>query len=405
MHEFMRLNRNLKLRTLTTFLSTILSASVMPNMTIYYSHYFGAFTTGILLIIVSVLGFISGLYGGHLADVHGRKPIMLIGVALMACGYGVAAAMNSLWLTNPYITFGAFLVANIGGTFADPAEQAMMIDVSTPRNRQFVYAMIYWVMNIGVMLGAAIGGWFFRDYLFELLIVMAAVAVINFCIVHFGMAETLPAEHPTSGSVWGALRSYASVLTDGRYVIFLLGYIASTIVTIQPSYYLAVHLGRDFITTHLFGMTIYGQRMLSLISITNTVMIVFMMSIFTQIGRKMRLTQEYGLGMSLQAVAFAASFIVNSLIPMLVCAIVLTIGEMFTVPASQTLRADMMNPARIGAYSGAISAVRPLSAIVAGSLVSASGLLGNAGMAVIMLILGVVSILLTNKSAGMEAGF
>lgn len=405
MHEFMRLNRNLKLRTLTTFLSTILSASVMPNMTIYYSHYFGAFTTGILLIIVSVLGFISGLYGGHLADVHGRKPIMLIGVALMACGYAVAAAMNSLWVTNPYITFGAFLVANVGGTFADPAEQAMMIDVSTPRNRQFVYAMIYWVMNIGVMLGAAIGGWFFRDYLFELLIVMAAVAVINFCIVHFGMAETLPAEHPTSGSVWGALRSYTSVLTDGRYVIFLLGYIASTIVTMQPSYYLAVHLGHDFITAHLFGMTIYGQRMLSLISITNTVMIVFMMSIFTQIGRKMRLTQEYGLGMGLQAAAFAASFIVNNLIPMLVCAIVLTVGEMFTVPASQTLRADMMNPARIGAYSGAISAVRPLSAIVAGSLVSASGLLGNAGMAVIMLILGVVSILLTNKSAGMEAGF
>lgn len=405
MHEFLRLNRNLKLRTLTTFLSTILSASVMPNMTIYYSHYFGAFTTGILLIIVSVLGFASGLYGGHLADVHGRKPIMLIGVALMACGYGVAAAMNSAVYTNPYVTFAAFLIANVGGTFADPAEQAMMIDVSTPRNRQFVYAMIYWVMNIGVMLGAAIGGWFFRDYLFELLIVMAVVAMINFCIVHFGMAETLPAEHPTSGTVWGALRSYTSVMTDGRYVVFLLGYIASTVVTMQPSYYLAVHLGRDFITTHAFGMTIYGQRMLSLISITNTIMIILLMSLFTQVGRKMRLTQEYSLGMGLQGVAFAVSFLVNSLLPMLLCAIVLTIGEMFTVPASQTLRADMMNPARIGAYSGAISAVRPFSAIVAGSLVSASGLLGNAGMAIIMLLLGLASIFFTNKSAGMRASF
>lgn len=401
----MRLNRNLKLRTLTTFLSTILSASVLPNMTIYYSHYFGAFTTGILLMVVSVLGFIAGLYGGHLADVHGRKPIMLAGVLMMACGYAVAAAMNSVFLTSPTVTFGAFLIANVGGAFADPAQQAMMIDVSTPRNRQFVYAMLYWVMNIGVMLGAAIGGWFFRDYLFELLVVIAIIAIINLCIINFGMTETLPQAHPQSGSVWSALRSYASVMTDRRYVVFLLGYIASVVVTMQPSYYLAVHLGRDFVNTRFLGMSIYGQRMLSIISLTNTVMIVTLMTIFTQIGRKMRLTQEYALGMGTQAVAFAASFILNSFVPLVLCAIVLTIGEMFTVPASQTLRADMMNPVRIGAYSGAISAVRPLSAVVAGSLVSASGLLGNVGMAVIMLVLGGVSIVMTNKSAGMQAGF
>ncbi|WP_373780582.1 hypothetical protein [Weissella soli] len=57
MQEFMQLDRNLKLRTLTVFLVVLLGSSVGPNMTIYYVKYFGAVITGILLVIVSISGF------------------------------------------------------------------------------------------------------------------------------------------------------------------------------------------------------------------------------------------------------------------------------------------------------------------------------------------------------------
>ncbi|WDF83336.1 MFS transporter [Lacticaseibacillus pabuli] len=405
MNEFMALDRNLKLRTLTTFIATLLSSSVLPNMTIYYTHYFGAAITGLLLVAVSVLGFIAGLYGGHLSDTYGRKPIMLAGNAMLVSGFALAAVVNSPLLVSPVITFVGFLVADIGGALADPAQQAMMIDVSTPKNRQFVFALIYWVLNIGVMLGAAIGGWFFRDYLFELLIALVIGGLINIAIIALGMDETLKKLVATSGSVWSALKAYAQVLTDRRFMIFLLGYCASTIVTMQPNYYLAVHLGRDFTDATIFGIQIYGQRMLSLITIINTVMIVFMMSIFTVIGRRMTLQREYAWGMGLQSVAFAASFILHTLRPLALCAVVLTVGEMLTVPASQTLRANLMNPAQIGAYSGATSAVRPLSAVLAGALLTTSTVLGPVGMAIAMILLGAASILLTNHSSRMTATF
>ena len=105
MQDFMALDRNLKLRSLTVFLTVLLGSSIGSNVTVYYVEYFGAFITGFLLIAVSVAGFIAGLYGGHLADVLGRKKTMLIGSAMIIGGYALAMLMNSPWYTNPYVTF------------------------------------------------------------------------------------------------------------------------------------------------------------------------------------------------------------------------------------------------------------------------------------------------------------
>ncbi|KRM56150.1 MFS transporter [Lacticaseibacillus sharpeae] len=405
MQEFMQLNRNLKLRTLTVFLAALLNSSIFPNMTIYYSHYFGRFITGILLMLISGVSFVAGMYGGHLADVYGRKPIMLTGGLLLTTGYVIAAAANNPLLVSPQITFFAFLIASVGGSLADPAEQAMMIDASTAANRKFVYALIYWIINISVMLGAALGGWFFRDYLLELLLALIAVSLFNLAIVRFGMSETMTEATQTSSSVWGALKSYLNVLADRRYMLFIIGSVLLAIVTRQPDYYLAVHLGADFHTTTLFGITIYGQRMLSIVTLVNTVMIVTMMSLFTRLTDKWSLVKANAVGAVLFAVGFAFSFVTSTLWPLIAAAVILTLGEMISVPANQTLRADMMNPAKIGAYSGLMSVVSPIAAIFAGLLVSASSIFGNYGMAVLMLIFGGLSILATTKAARMRANW
>ena len=163
MSDFFKLDRNIQLRIVMMFITIAIGSSVGPNMTIYYVDYFGPFVTGILLVAVQVAGFIAGLYGGHLADTWGRKRVMIGGIAVMTVGYILAAAMNSPLYINPYLTFFGFLMATLGISFASPAEEAMMIDVSTLQNRKFIYAMIYWVINLAVMIGAALGGWFSKQ--------------------------------------------------------------------------------------------------------------------------------------------------------------------------------------------------------------------------------------------------
>lgn len=405
MKEFLQLNRNLKLRMLTMFLVAILNSSILPNMTIYYSRYFGTMVTGLLLIMVSIASFLAGLYGGHLADVYGRKPVMIGGGLMIAAGYAIAATMNSPWLQDPHVTFVGFLIAGVGASGANPAEQAMIIDASTPQNRQYVYSISYWIVNISVMIGSALGGWFFRDYLFELLTGMIIVSVVNLCIITLGMKEIEHATEAVSNSLSSLLHAYQEVMTDRRYMLFLIGWIFAGIISSQPDYYLAVHLGADFHATTILGVHLYGQRMLSMVTLTNTIMIVTMMGLFTRISRDWSLAKTYSLGAALSALGFASAFVGDRFWPLIVSAIILTLGEMFVVPSSQTLRADMMNPARIGVYSGAMMAVNPLASIIAGMLVSASGLLGNWGMAAVMVLCGAASIGLVVKSARMPATY
>lgn len=390
MAEFFTLNRNIQLRILMVFMSVLIGSSVGPNMTIYYVDYFGAFWTGLLLIVVQIAGFFAGLYGGHVADTWGRKKVMVIGVSTIALGYVLAAAMNSPLFVSPQLTFIGFLLVTVGYGFADPAEESMLIDLSTPKNRQFIYSMIYWVLNVGVMIGAAIGGWFFKTHRFELMTGTAIVAVINVIIILVWITETLPKEarNQHGDSLMAVVKGYREVMLDKRYMLFSAGLVLSTAVFSQPDFYLAAHLGESFRTIQLFGLTIFGQRMLSLITIENTFIIIILMGMMAKLTQRFSLKNGVVVGTLVQSTGFALAFLFNTFWPLLIAGVILTFGEMIVTPASQTLRADMMNPAKIGAYSGFSAATRPVGTIIAASVVSASHFVGNVGAAVIIMAAG-----------------
>lgn len=397
MADFFKLDRNIQLRIVMMFITVAIGSSVGPNMTIYYVGYFGAFLTGILLVLVQVAGFLAGLYGGHLADLWGRKRVMIAGIGLMTLGYLLAAVMNSPLYINPYITFFGFLMASVGLSFASPAEEAMMIDVSTVKNRKFIYAMIYWVINLAVMIGAGLGGWFFKTARFQLLIGTAVGALISLIIVLVWITETLPKDkRPTHGqSVWAAVKSYRTVFADRRYMKFMVASIGATVIFTSPDYYLAAHLSQTFHTIDIAGVEIFGQRMLSIVTMVNTFMIVLMMGMMTKLFKHWSEMKASAVGTALQGGSFAIMFLLTDFWPLMVFTVILTLGEMIVTPASQSLRAEMMNPEKIGAYSGFSAAIRPIGAILASGIVSASVLVGNIGAALLLLTATGISILFT----------
>lgn len=208
-----------------------------------------------------------------------------------------------------------------------------------------------------------------------------------------------------NSSVWSAVKSYAHVLTDKCYLLFMFGTIFAVVIYSQPDFYLAAHLAESFRDYTLFGVHFYGQRMLSFMLVINTVVIVLTMSAFNHMTNRWPLIRGYVIGTFMQGLGFAMAFLLRDFWPLAFAAVVFTVGEMINVSSSQTLRADMMNPEKLGAYSGAFAATRPLGNILAGVMVSASHFVGNVEAAVMLMIGVLIAIYSVATAAKMKASF
>jgi len=130
-------------------------------------------------------------------------------------------------------------------------------------------------------------------------------------------------------------------------------------------------------------------------------MIVLLMGFMTKLFARWSDLKSSLVGTAIQGIGFAITFLLTDFWPLLVLAIILTIGEMIVTPASQSLRAEMMNQEKIGVYSGFSSAIRPIGFILSSGIVSASVLIGNVGAALLLLLVTLTSMLFTGLAVQM----
>jgi EmrB/QacA subfamily drug resistance transporter len=96
---------------------------------------------------------------GRLSDLYGRRPILLIGIALFV-GASVLCALSQ---TMPQL-IGARILQGIGGGGLRSVSQAAIADVIPPRERGRYQGYFSSVMAVSSLLGPVLGG-FFADYL------------------------------------------------------------------------------------------------------------------------------------------------------------------------------------------------------------------------------------------------
>ncbi|MDR0299999.1 MAG: MFS transporter [Streptococcaceae bacterium] len=383
MKEFRNLHPTIQLRLLMNFLGVLTYSAVGSAMTIYYNKYIGAGITGILLILSSVLVFLVGLYAGHLTDKRGRRPIMLFSTLITTVGGLIASFSNSPWFFNPWTTYIGFLILNFGYGFFNVASSAMIVDLTDENNRKEVYSIQYWVFNLGILIGSALSGLFFRDYLFELLLAISLEELLSFILVYFKIPESFDTKKSPAQRE-NIFKTYKLVSKDRIFMIYCFASIFIAMIFMQVDYYLPVHLSDSFQTVHLLGFEIYGQRMLSLILITNTLIIVLLMSVTNRITKNWTRTQGVVIGLTLQGGGFILAFIGRDFRIEMSAAVILTIGEMINVPFAQALRADLMDSQRVGTYTGVFNVMQTIGAILCGLMLSGSAFYGNNGEIALM---------------------
>lgn len=383
------------------FLGAMCFSTVGSSMTIYYNQYLGARITGILLIVSSIMVFIVGLWSGHLADKLGRRPIMLISTLITTLGGAVATFSNSPLFFDPWLTYIGFLILNFGYGFFNTASSAMIVDLTDSDNRRVVYSLQYWVINVAVLIGSALSGWFFHDYLFELLLAVTLEELLSFILVLTVIPESF---NPANSLIKqeSIFKAYHTVSKDHAFMIYCFASIFIAMIFSQVDFYLPVHLsdsfqitnfsGLDFLGWHLGTFTIYGQRMLSIMLIINTAIIVLGMGFVNKLTKNWKRSTGVSLGVSIQGLGFILAFLGTSFQWEFVAAVIFTLGEMINVPFSQALRADLMESGRIGTYSGVFSVTQPIASILCGLMVSGSALYGNLGSAILMVFVVILGV-------------
>jgi DHA1 family tetracycline resistance protein-like MFS transporter len=140
---------------------------------------------GILATSFAVMQFLFGPLLGSLSDRFGRRPILLVSLAVMAGDYVVMALTGSIW-----VLLIARLIAGVTAA-TQSAATAFIADISPPEKKAQNFGLLGAAFGIGFVLGPVIGG-LLADFGSRAPFWVAAIlATANLIFGYFVLPETV----------------------------------------------------------------------------------------------------------------------------------------------------------------------------------------------------------------------
>jgi DHA1 family multidrug resistance protein B-like MFS transporter len=191
---------------------------VLPLTTVFLARQVGPATAGLLLFVSVLLSALAGLAAGYLAERYGRRRALLASAGLMTAGFAVMAAGAASGAVA--LVYAGFLIEAIAGTFIRPVHDAVMLDVTRPEERRFVYAFNYWSVNLALGGGALIGTFLYAGHFTALLAGAAAIMVAATVLTFAYFAETAGPRARDDLRDWRGMlaRSYLTPLRDRSFL-------------------------------------------------------------------------------------------------------------------------------------------------------------------------------------------
>ncbi|MCT1904853.1 MFS transporter [Oceanobacillus sojae] len=392
---FKQFHLNIKIRMIVSFISDIAEMSIFPFMAIYFSSNLGAAWAGAILTLTTIVSIIFGMYGGFFADRFGRKKVMVAGSIMQTSSFIMIAFANSPWFESVWLTFVMFFLLSITSRFIDPASEALLIDASSEEEQPLMYRFIYWSANLAFSIGIIVGALFFQEHKFELFLGFAILSIFTFLLtlgwIHDDYVPKNK-EKKRNGVFSGLLSSYIKVLRDTRFMILCISTLLVLSLESQLYGFIAVRLSED-IHTSVFGIIIDGPRMLSILIITNTIIVLFASGILGKMTHKFNIKTVLFAGLFLYVAGYSFLAWSKLIIVLTIGIAVATIGEVLFQPIRSTYVAQLADKYARGSYI-AVSGLSMDAGQILGSLgLMVSALLSNTLMAGLFLFIGGLGIL------------
>ncbi|NGQ96194.1 MFS transporter [Brevibacillus sp. SYP-B805] len=353
---------NLKIRLLGETLFHTLFWMFFPFMALYFSDAFGKNVAGILLTVPPLVGIFGNLLGGYLSDRFGRRPAMLLGSFMQAAMFALFALSANHW-----VDYLAYIGIGLGGSIYWPASSAMVADLTPEEERRVVFATFYTAMNIGVVLGPVLGSIFFLHYRSALLLTCTVVTLAYALAIFFLIRETLPetAKKRDPSAAGSSLlkeqwQSYAVILQDKAFALYIAAGILVAITFMQLDLYLAVYV-KEFVpaqtllawngwsfslnSTEVFGWMV-GLN--GLLVVLFTLPVTRWFEHWSDRNALIFSSVVYGLGMFFIGLTTQVWLLFG-------CAVILTLGELIRTPVVQSFVSKYAPEDARGQYMGASS--------------------------------------------------
>lgn len=367
-----------------TFINSFGGSMVFPIFSLYFTEKFGISLAeaGMLGTLFVLGGLVGGPIGGYLTDRIGRKGIMIFSLCAEATfSMGMALAPNIPLLVIDILLFGLTV------PMFWPASSATVVDLVPSNRRAASFGLLRVAQNAGVALGPVLAGVMLavqrlpdgtlRPNAYLPLFVGDAVTSLIFAwIIARRLRETKPqvAAEPVPVDPIGDQAvskpqpsnggsGYGRVFGDSAFMIFVALYAVMGLVYAQMNTTFGVYIHRTFNIP---------QEHYTLMLASNALMVVmFQFQIARWVDEHDR-SRMLALGAALYAVGFGLIGFVATGVLFEAAVIILTIGEMVMVPASQTIAADLAPTDMRGRYQAVYGLVGSLGfgigPVIAGSL-------------------------------------
>ncbi|MCI0766361.1 MDR family MFS transporter [Bacillus sp. TL12] len=357
--ELQAMDRNVWIRFIGETLNGIAMMMLMPFFALYLKDKVDSLLqVGIIMALSPIAASFGSLIGGRIADIYGRKPIMIVSMA------SNAVLMLGFLFIEGFIPYAILsILLGLSNSLFHPAASAMVADVTAPEKRTEAYGLLRMGHNIGAAIGPIMGASVVVLSKNLVFIIASSTMLLYALLVLILIQETMPKtvlkerkdKEKESEAVWKI------VLRDKVLMIYLLAGIIISMGFSQTEGMLPLHFDNEM--KEMFGK---NNPYPYLMALNGLLVVLFQFQISKwatdkPVGRTM-LYGAWLFGVGLFFIGWLPKWFgelgTNAtviLITLLVVYAVYTLGEMIMSPVQMTFVANLAPEHLRGTYMGAAS--------------------------------------------------
>ncbi|MGK7378019.1 MDR family MFS transporter [Planococcus sp. 1R117A] len=345
--------QNIKVRLITSFFNRAVGSAVMPFMALFFALEMSKVWAGLFLVGTVIISFFINLIGGYISDRFPRKGVvvwtsLMSALAFLTMTISLVPSENLIWLfAASYIGF------IISSSLGRPAMHAIIIDSTTPENRKAVYTIEYWLTNLSMAIGAALGGLLYVNHQIELFVLLTVTSICLPLAYHLWLIDeqksVLKKQH--ENVLVDVFQNYKVAFQDLPFVKVVVGSMFIFAAEFSLNSYIGVRLAETFETVSVGNFDIAGVRMLSILNIQNMLFVVCFTFLISKITDRFKNRKVLLVGLIVYSIGYITVTSADSWYILILFNVIATLGELIYSPVRNAELANMIPADKRGSYS------------------------------------------------------